>query len=124
MLCAADGDAALHLAAESSEPMALLVTDVVLPNINGKELSQQLLRRYPRMRTLFVSGYTEDTISHHGVLKAGTAFLQKPFPINVLARRTREVLDAPWRIWPHQTAACTIVAGKAHSARCSRPTSA
>ena len=57
-------------------------------------MAEQLLQRYPCLRVLYVSGYTENAIVHHGVLEAGVAFLQKPFSAAALARKVREVLDA------------------------------
>jgi FixJ family two-component response regulator len=71
------------------------MTDVVMPQMNGAELAQRLERVRPGLRVLFVSGYTDDAVIRHGVLEARTAFLQKPFPLDVLARTVREMLDAP-----------------------------
>ena len=71
-----------------------LVTDVVMPVMNGKVLAAQLGVERPGMRTLFVSGYADGTISRHGVLDAGVAFLAKPLTADTLVRKIREVLDA------------------------------
>ena len=71
----------------------MLLTDVVLAQITGTDLARQLSPMRPRMKVLFISGYTEEAIVHQGVLEEGTAFLQKPFTPNVLARKVREVLD-------------------------------
>jgi PAS domain S-box-containing protein len=71
----------------------LLLTDVVMPGISGKELARRVTQSYPGTRVLYMSGYTTDTIVHHGVLEAGIHFLQKPFTSTALASKVREVLD-------------------------------
>ncbi len=71
----------------------MLLTDVVLAQVTGTELARHLMTLRPKMKVLFISGYTEEAIIHQGVLEAGTAFLQKPFTPNVLARKVREVMD-------------------------------
>jgi two-component system, cell cycle sensor histidine kinase and response regulator CckA len=71
----------------------MLLTDVVLAQVTGTDLARQLIPMRPKMKVLFISGYTEEAIIHQGVLEEGTAFLQKPFTPNVLARKVREVLD-------------------------------
>jgi CheY-like chemotaxis protein len=73
----------------------LLVTDVVMPLMGGRELAERLAQTHPQLRVLFTSGYTDDAVVRHGVIEAGTNFVQKPFTPNVLARKIREVLDAP-----------------------------
>ncbi|HEY2955009.1 MAG TPA: PAS domain S-box protein [Candidatus Eisenbacteria bacterium] len=95
VLVACNGVEALDLAGRYAETIDLLVSDVVMPHMNGGELAQRLERIKPGLRVLFVSGYTDDAIIRHGVLEARTAFLQKPFGLDVLARTVREVLDAP-----------------------------
>jgi two-component system, cell cycle sensor histidine kinase and response regulator CckA len=94
VLAASTPEAALALAAQSSAPIHLLITDVVMPGMNGKELNVRLRVGRPGLRCIFMSGYTADVIAHHGVLEAGVAFLQKPFTIQSLAEKVREVLDA------------------------------
>jgi YesN/AraC family two-component response regulator len=73
---------------------ALMVTDVVMPGMNGNQLAEELRSSRPGTRVLYISGYPEDAIAHHGVLDADKAFLQKPCPAAVLLRTVREVLDA------------------------------
>ncbi len=82
-------------AAIAAAPVHLLFTDVVMPDMNGRELAERLLARQPRMRILFTSGYTADIIGRHGILEPETEFLPKPYGPKDLARRVREVLDAP-----------------------------
>jgi CheY-like chemotaxis protein len=76
-------------------PIHLLLTDVVLTQMNGRELAQKLLPMRPEMKVLFMSGYSEEAIAQHGVLNPGTEFLQKPFTTEALIRKVREMLDAP-----------------------------
>jgi len=84
---------ALRLAAEQSDQIDLLITDVVMPEINGKELSQRLLAQHPKLKLIYISGYTADVIANHGVLDEGVNFLQKPFSISELSTKIKEVLD-------------------------------
>ena len=69
------------------------MTDVVMPEMNGKDLANNLLSLYPKLKCLFMSGYTADVIAHHGVLNEGVDFIQKPFSVRALAVKVREVLD-------------------------------
>jgi two-component system, cell cycle sensor histidine kinase and response regulator CckA len=71
----------------------LLVTDVVMPGMNGQVLMERLLELRPSMKVLFTSGYTANVIVHHGVLREGIEFLAKPYSLDLLAQRVREVLD-------------------------------
>lgn len=70
----------------------LLMTDVVMPEMNGLDLARQLTSLYPDIKLLFMSGYTDNMIAHHGVLDEGVAFIQKPFSIKDLADKVRRVL--------------------------------
>ena len=95
VLVARNGVEALDMASRHGDYIDLLVTDVVMPQMNGAELAQRLERERPGLRVLFVSGYTDDAVIRHGVLEARTHFLQKPFSLESLARKVREILDAP-----------------------------
>ncbi len=85
---------ALHLAGEHTGEIHLLITDVVMPEMNGKELAERLLVARPLLKCLYMSGYTSNVITHHGILDEGVSFISKPFSINDLAAKVREVLDA------------------------------
>jgi two-component system cell cycle sensor histidine kinase/response regulator CckA len=88
----------LALRANRETPIHLLLTDVVMPGMNGRELSDVFVTRCPDAKVLFMSGYTDDVMLHHGVLEAGVPFLQKPVTPMGLSRKVREVLDAPRRL--------------------------
>ena len=94
VLEAPNGDTALRLAAKHHGPIHLLLTDVIMPGLSGRELAEQLAQLRPDMRVLYVSGYADNAMVHHGILEAGIAYLQKPFTPEALARRVRDVLDA------------------------------
>ena len=93
VLAASTPGAALRLAEEHSGEIHLLLTDVIMPGMNGKELARKLLSHYPGLKQVFMSGYTADVIAHHGVLDAGMHFLQKPFSLDALASKVRAALD-------------------------------
>lgn len=94
VLEAASSEAALGIARLHPGPIHLLLTDVVLPGESGRRLADELLVRRPELRSLFMSGYTEEAIVHRGVLAANTAFIHKPFTGDGLAAKVRQVLDA------------------------------
>src|SRR6266581_3188093 len=93
VLEAADGPSALQLSARHLDGIDILVTDVVMPGMSGRELAERLAPERPSMKVLYTSGYTDDAMVRQGVLSAGVAFLQKPFVPDTLARKVREVLD-------------------------------
>jgi PAS domain S-box-containing protein len=95
VLEAGRGEEALRLAGEHAGPIHLLITDMVMPGMGGREVAGRLAALRPGTRVLFVSGYTDDAIVRHGVLESGLAFLQKPFVPEALLRKVREVLDGP-----------------------------
>jgi PAS domain S-box-containing protein len=93
LLEAASGSEALSLSERYREPIHLLITDVVMPGMTGKELAMRLVALRPSLRTLYTSGYTANAIAHEGVLDAGVAYLPKPFSAAQLAAKVREVLS-------------------------------
>jgi PAS domain S-box-containing protein len=95
VLIAVDGDAALQMASTYSEPIHLLVTDLVMPNIGGRELAHLLTPLRPRIKVLFMSGYSEHAASNSEDIDQSGMVLQKPFSLDALARNVRRVLDAP-----------------------------
>ncbi|MEW6428289.1 MAG: response regulator [Thermodesulfobacteriota bacterium] len=90
---ASPGEACL-IAEKHGNPIQLLLTDVVMPVMNGRELKERIEALHPGIRTIFMSGYTADVIAQRGQLAEGTAFVQKPFSRESLAAKVREVLDA------------------------------
>ncbi len=87
------GNETLRLFQESAERIDLLLTDVVMPEMSGKELAERLADLRPAMRVLFMSGYTDEAIVHHGIVDSDVQFIQKPFSPESLAKKIREVLD-------------------------------
>ena len=94
VLEAADGAAAVQICAAHRGDIDLLLTDVIMPGMNGRELAKRLLSLRPTVKVLYMSGYTENTISHNGTLDPGVNLLQKPFNLQALKQRVREVLDS------------------------------
>jgi CheY-like chemotaxis protein len=92
VLSADTPDNALRLAREYAGGIHLLITDVVMPGMNGRELAEQLHTLYPDIKTLFMSGYTADVIAHRGVLNDGVNFIQKPFSLQDLEVKVRAAL--------------------------------
>ncbi len=84
---------ALELAATVKEPIDLLVTDVVMPELNGRQLANMLREERPDLPVLYISGYTGEAMISRGLLPPGTAFLQKPFSVDQLQHALREILD-------------------------------
>jgi len=95
VLEAESGAAGLALAREHPGPIALLLTDVVMPNMNGKQLADQMLKLRPQIKVLFMSGYTQDLVAHHGILDPGIHFISKPFAAAALQECLRRLLEQP-----------------------------
>ncbi len=95
VLEAPDGQEALNICHNYQGPIHLLLTDVIMPGMNGRELSQLLSRRFPKMKVLFMSGYPDNSIVPQGALEPHTMFLQKPFTLSTLEIKVREILDSP-----------------------------
>jgi CheY-like chemotaxis protein len=93
VLEASDGEAALELCREHIGEIDLLLSDVIMPRMGGRELRERMALIHPNTRVIFTSGYTDDAVVRHGVSKADCDFLQKPFTVNALLRKVREVLD-------------------------------
>jgi len=92
VLAAGTPGEAVRLARENAGKIHLLMSDVVMPEMNGRDLAKNLLSLYPDLKHLFMSGYTANIIAHHGVLEDGVHFIQKPFTIKELAAKVREAL--------------------------------
>lgn len=92
VLAAGSPAEAIRISESHPGPIHLMVTDVIMPRLSGAQLASRFSSSRPEMKVLYVSGYTDDTIVHHGVLEPGLAFLQKPFSPKTLARKVAEVL--------------------------------
>jgi CheY-like chemotaxis protein len=93
VLTAANGNEALVICEQNPQALRLMLTDVIMPQMSGKQLADRAVQLCPKLRVLFMSGYTDDAIAHHGVLDARTAFIGKPFTAADLTRMVRKVLD-------------------------------
>lgn len=94
VLTAETGQDAIKLLETHEGPIGLLLTDVVMPEMDGRRLFERISRLYPDIRVIYMSGYTVDVIAHHGVIDTGVNFLQKPFAIKDLAAKVRQALDS------------------------------
>ena len=102
VLIAENPHQAMCVSEEHQDHIDLLLTDVVLPGSSGRELAESMVGHRPTIRVLYMSGYTDDAITHHGVLDDGMFFLEKPFTPVLLAHKVREVLDVPNRVSMHR----------------------
>jgi two-component system, cell cycle sensor histidine kinase and response regulator CckA len=93
VLAAESGREALQLVRNHAGPLHLLITDVMMPDMDGPELVRQLATIRPDTRTLFMSGYMDDTLGERGILSTNANFIQKPFSPGTIAQRVREILD-------------------------------
>jgi two-component system cell cycle sensor histidine kinase/response regulator CckA len=94
VLTATDGKDALQIMQTYGEPLDLVLTDVIMPNVSGPELARNLQVQFPQVKVLFMSGYTDDAVVRHGLLEADVSFIQKPYTPTELARKVRQVLDS------------------------------
>jgi CheY-like chemotaxis protein len=95
VLVAEDGATALRLVEKHSGPIHLMMTDVVMPGMNGSELAERVATLRPEIRVIYMSGYTDQSVVHHGLLAPELALLQKPFTLSTLAHKLREALALP-----------------------------
>jgi len=93
VVCAGDPAEAINIFEHCESSIHLLVTDVVMPGMNGRELAHRLMERCPKLRAVFISGYTENAIVRDGFREPHVLYLQKPFTMESLARKVREALD-------------------------------
>ncbi len=93
VLVAENGTEALSIIEENGFQIHLLLTDVIMPGINGRELFVRAAEKCPALKVLFMSGYTGSVIANHGVLEDDQQFIQKPFSLQTLSLKVREVLD-------------------------------
>jgi DNA-binding NtrC family response regulator len=91
---AGSGEEAISLFTRHKEPIDLLLTDVVMPMLSGKDVADQIKSVHPETKVLYMSGYTDEAIVHHGIVDADIEFIQKPFTERALTRKIREVLNA------------------------------
>jgi DNA-binding NtrC family response regulator len=94
VLTASGPEEGLAISKENHHDIRLLVTDVVMPRMNGRQLAEKILQISPNVKVLYISGYTSNAIVHYGVLDPGLWFLPKPFTLSALMAKVREVLDS------------------------------
>ena len=114
VLSAPSGEEALEVATRHARPFDLLLTDVVMPGMNGRVLAERLSARRPRLKVLYMSGYTDSFIAGHGVLQQGVNLLHKPFTEEILVRKVREVLDSDKKGLPDSNAELEAAGSKIH----------
>src|SRR5215472_5787050 len=102
VLTASTPEEGLAICENNHSDIRLLITDVVMPRINGRQLAERVIKMRPQIRVLYISGYTDNAIVHYGVLDPGLWFLPKPFTLSALVGKVREVLDAPTNSAPTQ----------------------
>jgi len=102
VLVASGPDEGLAISKSAVNEIRLLITDVVMPGMNGRQLAEQIVKNSPDIRVLYISGYTNNAIVHYGVLDEGLWFLPKPFTLSALVSKVREVLDSSPDITPAQ----------------------
>jgi CheY-like chemotaxis protein len=95
VLEAVDVEEALQIAKTFADPIHLLLTDVIMPGMSGRQLASQILTARPEMKVVYMSGYNDDMLVHHEVLEPGVTLLQKPFDKVQLARKIRSILNGP-----------------------------
>lgn len=95
VLPASSPNKAMELAGNHEGPIDLLITDVIMPEMNGREIADQLKTLYPDISILFMSDYTENVIAHHNVVKDGVYFIEKPFTLKDIAAMVRDLLSSP-----------------------------
>jgi len=93
VLMAENGRQALSIMAGYDGPVDLLLSDVVMPEMNGRQLYTTIAKDHPGMKVLYMSGYSDNVIAHRGILDSGVQFIQKPFTVEALAVKVRETLD-------------------------------
>ncbi|MGA2502032.1 MAG: response regulator [Tepidisphaeraceae bacterium] len=86
---------AISIAGKEGQAIDMLITDVIMPGMNGRQLYERLAAMKPDLKVLFMSGYTENVIAEHGILDAGVNFIQKPYGIDEFARKVHAILSAP-----------------------------
>ncbi|MCE5284184.1 MAG: response regulator [Deltaproteobacteria bacterium] len=94
VLAAEDVDHGVRTVKEHPGPVHLLLTDVIMPHLSGMELYELIKPQRPEIKVLFMSGYTGNVIAHHGILEEGVNFIRKPFSLQALSQKVRQILDS------------------------------